>query len=546
MSTVGEPFLGPSPRNSRGAPDPLKRLPRRSSPLPPAAWLALPLALLLGVSCAQEPPPRYPHVVLISLDTFRADHLGCMGNERVATPALDALAAEGTLFRQASTVVPTTLAAHTSIMTGLYPRRHGVVRNGFMVSPDNVMLAEVLRESGFHTAGFLGSFALDRVFDFNQGFEHFDQEFTIEFDPRLADQVQRRAAAVTDAVLAHLDAGAIDEERLFLFVHYFDAHAPYDPPPPYGARYAREGGPVTSDFAAVGAQERAHKIPLIGRDLSAFEWGLLPELVHGADGKTLPGDEDLAALYAGEASYLDEHVGRLLDGLRERGVLEDAIVVVVGDHGETFWEHGDFWHHGAWVYETNLHVPLVVRLPDGRGRGRRVDDPAATIDLFPTLLDLLGIRAPEPVDGITLAAALDGGALPTRAIYCEATQPIRAERTKRGLVWGNQLKPKCVRLGGWKYVLAPYLGGLEELYDLEADPEERVDLVRRPTPQSQAQLPALRRAIGEWMTKPQPRASTFNRAQQDYIEGRLKALGYAGEGEPTEDPPKWAEQMEDE
>jgi len=516
-------------------------IPRRPSPAGLAAPCALLTALLFTGSCAQEPPARYPHVVLISLDTQRADHLGCYGNETVATPEIDAFAAEATLFRSTSTVVPTTLASHTTMMTGLYPRKHGVVRNGFMLNHDNVMLAEVLKEEGFHTAAFLGSFALDRVFDFNAGFDHFDQEFTIEYDPKMADQVQRRAEAVSDAVLSHLDEIDVEDERLFLFVHYFDPHAPFDPPEPYGAKYAREGGPIKSDFMDLGAQEHAHQKAVTGKYLSPFKYGLSPELIRGADGKPIPGDDDLAALYAGEVTYMDAHVGRLLDELRERGILDDAIVILTGDHGETFWEHADFWHHGAWVYETNLHVPLIVRMPDGRGRGQTVDDHVATIDLFPTILDLLEIPLPEEVDGISLAGALDGQALPVRPIYCEATQPIAVEqlRSKRALIWGNQLKAKSVRIGRWKYIQAPYLKGLDELYDLENDPEERVDLIRQPTTESQAQLPALRRALNQWMTKPQPRSSTFNRAQLDYIRDRLDALGYTESGPTPDELPEW-------
>ena len=542
MSTPAEKIRTPFREPSRGGALPklpLKMIPRRSSPAGLAAHLALLVAVLVTGSCAQEPPARYPHVVLISLDTLRADHLGCYGNETVATPGIDALASESTLFRSASTVVPTTLASHTTMMTGLYPRKHGVVRNGFMLNHDNVMLAEVLKEEGFHTAGFLGSFALDRVFDFNAGFDHFDQEFTIEYDPKNADQVQRRAEAVSDAVFSHLDEIDVEGERLFLFVHYFDAHAPFDPPEPYGAKYAREGGPIKSDFADLGVQERAHQEALIGGHLSAFQMGLSPELVHGADGKPLPGDDDLAALYAGEVTYLDHHVGQLLDGLRERGILDDAIVILTGDHGETFWEHGDFWHHGAWVYETNLHVPLIVRMPDGRGRGQEVGDHVATIDLFPTILDLLEIPLPEEVDGISLAGALEGQALPVRPIYCEATQPIVAEQLKKGLIWGNQFKAKCVRIGRWKYIYAPYLKGLDELYDLENDPEERVDLIRQPTPESQAQIPALKRALNQWMVKPQPRSSAFNRTQLEYISARLEALGYVDSGSTVDTLPEW-------
>jgi hypothetical protein len=227
---------------------------------PVARWVCAALALTAWsfvVSCDRRVDSHIRHVLLISLDTTRADHLGSYGAARARTPALDALAAEGVRFADCTAAAPTTLASHTSLMTGNYPRTHGVPRNGFVLDGANHTLAEALGGLGFWCAAFLGSFALDRRFSFDQGFDHYDQEFDIEVGAGGGDQDQRSAARVTDAVLAHVDvvrarSGFERDGRLFLFAHYFDPHAPYMPP-----GHAPPGGTQPRIAAAVEAQQLA-------------------------------------------------------------------------------------------------------------------------------------------------------------------------------------------------------------------------------------------------------------------------------------------------
>ncbi len=199
------------------------------------------VALLTG-SCGRPGLPQgVPrHVILISLDTARADHFGFMGAESASTPMLDAAASQSVVFTDYMTVVPTTLASHVTLMTGKYPMHHGTPRNGFMVNRGNVMLAEVLKEAGFRTAGFAGSFALDERFDFAQGFDHYDQNFRMLVGEGGVDQNQRRARDVTDAVLQYLRQEGVPD-RLFLFAHYFDAHRPYTAPPPFDTLHDPRG-----------------------------------------------------------------------------------------------------------------------------------------------------------------------------------------------------------------------------------------------------------------------------------------------------------------
>jgi hypothetical protein len=202
------------------------RAPKLALALPMLPLALTVLALVLGAVCAcsRSYQGPYPRVILISLDTTRADHLSCYGSPLVKTPNIDRLARESVVFRQVTSAAPTTLASHTSIMTGLYPHTHGVVRNGFTLSAENETLAQILKRSGFRTAAFLGSFALDRRFGFDRGFDVFDETFDIALDARNFDQDQRRAAAVTDAALSWVEKAP--REPAFLFVHYFDAHVP--------------------------------------------------------------------------------------------------------------------------------------------------------------------------------------------------------------------------------------------------------------------------------------------------------------------------------
>jgi arylsulfatase A-like enzyme len=454
------------------------------------------------------------------MDTTRPDHLGCYGSTQVKTPQIDRLAARSSVFLDATSPAPTTLAAHTSIMTGRTPRAHGVARNGFVVHADNEMLAEVLARAGFHTAAFLGSMALEAAFAFDQGFGHFDADFQIEFSPTTYDQSQRRAEAVTDAVLEHLDRSRA--ERYFLFVHYFDPHAPYDAPAPWNAMYARDRDvPSSASLDDLDRAARAHygRAGYAGGQESTFKNGLTRELLAAAEHKPSGADLDLAAAYAAEISYLDHHIGRLLEGLEERGLLEHAIVVVTADHGETFWEHADVWNHGLWVYDTTLRVPLIVHLPDGRGAGARIGDSVSTLDILPTLLELLDLPSARDLEGRSLVDAIDGRAFQRGPIACEATQPTAVES---GQSWPNERKAKCMRSGRWKYVVAPYLD-LEELYDLREDPLETKNLLEEQEGSARSIARDLEKDLNAWMKATRPLPSRFN---PDPITKRLRALGY--------------------
>ena len=231
--------------------------------------LLLAIALLLGFAACSPTPPAW-HVVLISLDTTRADHLSCIAgsDSRAQTPALDLLASEGALFLQAQTAAVTTLSAHTSLMTGTWPHSHGVVRNGFELNSVNQTLAETLGARGYRTRAVLGSFALDSRFGFDQGFEVFDETFDLLVGAGGADQNQRLGEHVTRAALARVREHDQDEP-LFLFAHYFDPHAPYDPPAAMREARAQEIGRTVGDPLTVERAVRAGQKLVLGPDVLA-------------------------------------------------------------------------------------------------------------------------------------------------------------------------------------------------------------------------------------------------------------------------------------
>jgi arylsulfatase A-like enzyme len=259
-----------------------------------------------------------------------------------------------------------------------------------------------------------------------------------------------------------------------------------------------------------------------------IEQGLSVALLEGAEGKPNPLDENLANLYAGEVSYVDEQIGRLLDGLKRRGILDEAIVIVTADHGETFWEHADFWNHGLCVYQTTVQVPLIIRLPDALPVVHDVETAVSAVDILPTVLDLLGLPVPATVEGISLRPAIENRPFDRGPVFAEATQPVG--RLEQGVEWGNSLKAKTVRQGPWKYIWTPYLDH-EELYNLKQDPRELTNLLAEPTTAIRQRRDDMRAELDAWIASGHPLASHFNPEQQHEVLERLRSLGYVGGGD---------------
>jgi tetratricopeptide (TPR) repeat protein len=356
------------------------------------AYLALAAFACAGAHAATP-------VILISVDTLRADHLGCYQAGRRQTPHIDALAANGTVFSQVSSPFPLTLPAHAALFTSTYPFANGVRDNGVPLQSTAVTLATVLKNAGYRTAAFVGSFVLDRRFGLSRGFAVYDSPFDLHNKTATGvGERKRLGSQVTEAAARWLDGNA--NAPFFLFLHLYDLHAPYDLP----------------------------------QD---------PSQRHGETG------------YAAELAYVDRVLGDFLASLDRRGLLQKALIVFTSDHGEGLGEHGES-SHGYFIYQSTLHVPLIMHWPAGFQRvpPARVDEPASLLDVAPTILDAAGLARPGGMRGRSLLGARGG-----EEVYSESAYA----RNHFGCATVRSL-----RVGGYKYIDAPK----PELYDLTSDSHE--------------------------------------------------------------------------
>jgi len=384
---------------------------------PSTAPAALGGALLLGLlsACSGEENAGPANVLLISIDTLRADHLSCYGYERQTSPAIDRLAAEGVLCETAYSTTSWTLPAHHSMLSGLFISAHGICDErlwqvvGVPEGPSELPqrgagLAEVLGSAGYETAGFYTWKYLEERFGFGAGFDTWEriarpvfedpayQALVAAGDSERLAELQRTQPERFDMNLptAHMAVDRaldwLDEERaapFFLFVHLFDVHDDYMPPAPFDTRFDPDyTGPIDGSRVTTADSPVRHDMP--PRDL-----------------------EHLIALYDGEIAWVDTQVERLLDGLAARGVDEDTLVVLTSDHGEEFFEHGHKTHR-THLFRESIEVPLIFRYPAELPAQRRVTGPVGIVDIAPTIAGLVGVSPPTGLSGTDLSEVLRG------------------------------------------------------------------------------------------------------------------------------------------
>lgn len=424
--------------------------------------------------------PR-PNVVLVLADTLRADHLGAYGYERAATPRFDALAAEGYLFEEARAQAPCTFPSANSILTGRLPVAFlGQEEEGAMGIPASIpSLAEILDEAGWATAAVSASPIVRATAGthnpgggFGRGFDRFDEDC----EWRSGGCIQRRVERLIDEL----------PEPFFLYLHYLDPHDPYRPPAEWPRPLARGGEGLS------GATLSGDPRPL---ESAFYDEG-------DASGLTARALDHLRGLYDAEIAYWDEQLGRLLDLLETTGRLEETIVVVLSDHGESFFEHRHLRHCRS-LFDTEIRTPLVLRLPRSLAAGppRRIAAQAANLDVVPTLLDYLEL----PRDGLRLAGASLRPAIEGRSV-------------ERPPVFASWVGLRAVQDGRYKLIAASDGGG-SWLFDLAADPAERVNLAA--TRVRQRRL--LERHLREWVAR--THAGATDDAERAMLE-RLEGLGY--------------------
>jgi len=366
-------------------------------------WLRFALGAGLAGAAGCSAPAGPPDVVLVVVDTLRADHLGSYGFALPTSPHVDRFAAESVLFERALAASANTVPSHASLMTSRFVREHSVGWiNGTTRLEDAVTLAMRFREAGFETGAFVSNFVLRRAVGLDAGFDVYDDELDAA-EPNRPDFTERNAEATTARARAWLARQS--ERPVFLFVHYQDPHGPYMPPPRW-----RE------PFAALEA-ESSPALPVLARDDAA---GGIPRY------QALPGLAHLAqyrSRYAGEIAYFDASFGRLLEALDARG--RPNVVLLTADHGESFGENGFYLSHGHATTPDQAHVPFVLRAP-GLAPERR-SEPVHHVDVAPTLLELAGLAPPEDARGVALGPLLRGGRpLPERLLFCDVGTDVSA------------------------------------------------------------------------------------------------------------------------
>lgn len=461
--------------------------------------VVLGVAVLAGFGCAPERKPTDPpNVVLIVLDTTRADHTSVYGYERDTTPGLRAFADEGVVFLNAYAPMGLTGPTHASLFTGQYPHRNGVLDNATELMPSHTTLAEFLRARGYTTTGIVSSFVIGSGFGFAQGFDEYLETFKREEASVLVDAwrgipvsrgFDRKANYTADLALTWLKERD-RPEPFFLFVHFFDPHSPYEPPEPYAARF-HVNRPKSDSVAR------------------------------------------LMDLYDGEISFTDAQVTRVLEALEEFGYRENTLVVITSDHGEGLMQRG-YVLHGLSLHEEELRVPLLMRWPASVPAGLRIAGPVTSADVFPTVAELIGF----PLTGIehqgeSIAGEVMGevAADRVRPLYFyrrhhrERLYPPELDRMIDGVeetpsliyLHGEQFG---VRVGAWKYIVAPN-EGKQLLFQLERDPEELVNVFA----QQSERAAKMHRQLETWMGQ-QPAAPTVGKTMSEEGRAALRALGY--------------------
>ena len=420
-------------------------------------------AFVTAISPVWAQTPPQPDIFLITIDTLRADHLHCYAYEAGKTPALDELAKDGVRFAQAFTPSPITNTSHTSILTGLLPSTHGVVDFGVPLSESHPTWAYFLKQRNYQTAAFIGAVVLDsRKFapGLNRGFDFYDNFPEHATGKSRWGRLERRA----NDVVGHTESWVSKNLKgpHFVWAHLYDPHDPYEPPEPYASLYAQNP-------------------------------------------------------YDGEIAYTDAALGTLLTYLKQKNLYENALVIVVGDHGEGLGEHGEETH-GVFLYDSTTHIPLIVKLPKNRNAGTVIEQQVRTTDILPTVLEILGFQTSAQIDGQSLKPFLEGRRQASLPAYGETDYPRR-------FGWAPLLS---FRSEGFKFIEAPHA----EYYDLNADPRELRNLYEPWNPGVQKAREALAR-LSSQREKTQP-----SRIPSQTI-AELHALGYLGpadEGSSTDAP----------
>ncbi len=400
--------------------------------------------LATGLSCRKPVEQPRPNLVLVSIDTLRADHLTAYGYERSTSPEISRLARQGILFERAFSQSPKTATSHMSLFTGLYPPAHRVANWGERrvrrLSDDVPTLATLLARAGYRTEAYTNGGNVSARLGFGQGFELYQEH-------RGADPVFDSAQKALDRFVQEADDG-VRRAPFFLFLHTFQVHDPYVPPAEFAEKF------VDPSYAGdiVGSQEELERLAA-----GSTYWARNREYWGRVDRDDPADIQHLKDLYDGEILFTDSQLAAFREHLRELDLEEETIFVLLSDHGEEFLEHGGFLHNA--LFQEILHVPLIFRFPESLGfaSGRRIQNVVRLVDVVPTLLEVLDLPVPEHLQGKSLLPLVEGDEDDTRPVFSQ---------------WLAGGRIVALRDGEWKYIRVKRK---EQLFDLSTDPEEWVD-----------------------------------------------------------------------
>jgi arylsulfatase A-like enzyme len=393
---------------------------------------------------------KLPNLVLITIDTLRADHLGTYGYDRAHTPNIDAFARSAIQYNRALTVSNNTLPAHLSMLTGHHPQEIGVHRNGHKLPSGIPTLAALLRARGYETAAFVSASSLSSRLNVDRGFDIYDEDFDI----KEMDQVQRRAEDTIRMAIRWLNQKR--DRPFFLWVHLFDPHYPYTPPPPFDSLFG-------NDYRGPADGSMRYLLTVWGRGVPRVP-------------TTRADRERLIDLYDGEIAYVDSSLHPLLSFFDLPEIRDNTAVVITADHGESLTEHNYLFDHGEFVYQPSIHIPFLLRFPGSMNVSPGTNNSQVQVhDIFPTFLSLAGAHTQESISGRNLIPVKKNEFPEVRSVsFSESCRPWSVERLNPN-EYPNLRKAQSAVEWPFKLIVTPYLNK-KELYNIETDKEELKDL----------------------------------------------------------------------
>lgn len=445
------------------------------------------------VACGREPSQsqsvlsrkyRGYNLVILVLDTLRADHLGCYGYIRNTSPRIDELSRKSILCENFFSSIPITLPSHASILTGLYPQNSGLIYN-YGQLPDKVpILSSILKKEGYRTAAIVSTAVLKRDKKLDRGFDEYHHNFDISSISE-KDPVWKAKGIAEDANrFARTWLEKVRDERFFLFINYYDTHAPFLIQPGYWNMFNPDSGKFLKYLKEVypsipEPQQKRRRITRYDRSIA----------------------------------YVDDQIDQLIKFMKKIGVLDHSIIIITADHGNGLYQHHDYWTHGRYLFDEQIKIPLLLILPGWKSG--RISNIIETVDLMPTVLDLLGITFPEQIDGKSVVPILETGNL-TNTNRAFAMNALQSPEDK---------SPRQYSVRNLDYKLIFQEDGIKELYNLKTDPFEKENLINGSDKNLFPLVKQMEKDGADWLKKLNPRPLAEDQPDSRTMK-ELKALGY--------------------